>query len=127
MLQTLGVAKTNQTITFAAAAEPRDRPRARHGRATSTSLLAVSFTTTTPIVCAAGGINGATITIVAAGICTVRADQPGSVTVNAAAPVSRSFTVTKLAQTITFPTPAHTTVAHSPVTRHRDRVVAPAR
>ena len=115
VLQTLGVAKTNQTITFA----PLPSVAINHAPvsvvATSTSLLPVSFTTTTPTVCTAGGTNGATITIVAAGVCTVRADQSGSVTVNAAAPVSHSFTVTKLAQTITFPTPAHTTVAHSPV------------
>jgi hypothetical protein len=116
VLQTLGVAKTNQTITFA----PLPNIALDHApvtvTATSTSLLPVSFTTTTPTVCTAGGTNGATITIVAAGVCTVRADQPGTVTVNAAPTVAQSFTVTKLAQTITFATPAHTTVAHSPVT-----------
>lgn len=46
----------------------------------------------------------------------LRADQTGSVTVNAAAPVSRSFAVTKLSQTIAFTAPANTTTAHSPIT-----------
>ncbi len=116
VLQTLGVAKTNQTITFA----PLPNVAINHSpvtvAATSTSLLPVSFTTNTPTVCTSGGVNGATITIVAAGICTVRADQLGSATVNAATAVSRTFTVTKLAQTITFAAPAHTTIAHSPIT-----------
>ncbi len=64
--------------------------------ATATSGLPVTFTTTTPSVCASAGPDGATITLLAVGICTVQADQPGDggVTYNAAPPVFQSFNVT---------------------------------
>ena len=52
--------------------------------------------------CTAGGTNGATITLLAIGTCTVAADQSGSAIYNAALRVTRSFAVTKADQTITF-------------------------
>ncbi len=113
--QSLGVSKTPQTITFA----PLPSLPVDHApiivAATASSNLAVTFTTTTPGVCTAGGANGTTITLTAGGTCTVHADQPGDDLYAAAPVVGRSFTVTKLAQTITFTAPAATTVAHSPV------------
>ena len=45
--------------------------------------------------CSAGGANGATITITSAGSCTVTASQAESALYNAAADVSRSFTIAK--------------------------------
>ena len=84
--------------------------------ATASSGLAVTFTTTTPAVCTAGGTNGATITLVAAGTCTVVANQAGNTLYNAAPAVTRSFTVTKANQNIAFgPTP-NRTLAQSPAT-----------
>ncbi len=62
--------------------------------ATASSGLTVSFTTTTPTVCTSGGTNGKTITLVAVGTCTVKADQAGNVSFNAAPSVSQSFAVT---------------------------------
>jgi hypothetical protein len=64
-------------------------------RATSSSGLTVSFATTTPAVCTAGGTNDSSIKLVAAGKCTVVASQTGSATYSAATPVSQSFTVSK--------------------------------
>ena len=84
--------------------------------ATASSGLAVTFTTTTAAVCTAGGVNGATIKLITAGTCTVKASQAGNSVYNAAPAVSRSFTVSKASQTITFGTLANKTLAQSPLT-----------
>ncbi|MGO9660484.1 MAG: hypothetical protein ACLP7F_19295, partial [Acidimicrobiales bacterium] len=76
--------------------------------------LAVTFTTATASVCTSGGTNGASITLVKAGTCTVEANQAGNATYNAAPEVSQSFTVSKASQTITFANPG--TKTKSPVT-----------
>ena len=83
--------------------------------AIASSGLPVTFTTTTAAVCTAGGADGATIDLVAAGTCTVRAVQPGDGTYGAIA-VSRSFTVSKVAQTISFPAPPATAPLQPPFT-----------
>jgi len=102
------VTKTDQTITFGPLSDVSVLQTPVEVGATATSTLTVAFSTTTPTVCTAGGINGATISLVAAGTCTVRADQAGSAVYNAAPPVLRTFTVTKAAQTITFGALANT-------------------
>jgi hypothetical protein len=61
--------------------------------ATASSGLPVTFSTTTPTVCTAGGVNGATITLLAPGKCNVVASQGGSATYAAATPVAEFFTV----------------------------------
>lgn len=62
----------------------------------------VTFTSDTPAVCTSSGPQGATISFVGAGTCTVLADQAGS-TYNSAAPqATQSFVVAKAAQAITF-------------------------
>jgi hypothetical protein len=61
--------------------------------ATASSGLPVSFTTSTPLVCSAGGTNGATITLLTPGRCTVVASQAGSSTYAAAAPVAQYFQI----------------------------------
>jgi len=61
--------------------------------ATASSGLAVSFTTSTPTVCTPGGTNGAMITLLAPGQCTVVASQDGSATYAPATPVAEFFTV----------------------------------
>jgi RHS repeat-associated protein len=53
----------------------------------------VSFTSATQSICTATGTNGATITLVAAGTCTLNANQAGDVNYNAAPQVARSFAV----------------------------------
>ena len=57
----------------------------------------VTFTSSTTAVCATGGINGATVTVVTAGICTLTANQTGDATYNAATPVSATVSITILA------------------------------
>ena len=54
----------------------------------------MTFTTTTPAVCTAGGVDGSSITLVATGTCTVRAAQAGDAYWRPATAVNRSFTVT---------------------------------
>src|SRR5207249_6304826 len=48
--------------------------------ASASSGLPVTFTTTTPGVCTSSGSDGSTITLVAAGTCTVQADQASNST-----------------------------------------------
>ena len=67
--------------------------------ATATSALAVSFSTTTPTVCS---VTGNTVTALAAGTCTVAANQVGNANYTAAAQVTKSITIGKAGQTISF-------------------------
>jgi ribosomal protein S11 len=83
-----------QTITFAKPANATLAQSPLTLSATATSGLAVILTTTTPTVCTAGGTNGATITLLKAGTCTVVANQGGGGAYAAAKAVSRNFTVT---------------------------------
>ncbi len=101
--QTITVGKGSQTITFGAA------PAVTVGgtgtlSATASSGLAVTFASTTTSICT---VSGSTVTGVAAGTCTITANQPGNTNYNAAAQVTQNITVTaKKSQTITFgPTP----------------------
>lgn len=84
------MAQTNQTIAFGALLpkEVGDPPFALS--ATATSALAVAFTTSTPAICS---VSGATATALAAGTCTITANQAGNATYSAAPAVSQSFLV----------------------------------
>ncbi|WP_196804301.1 autotransporter domain-containing protein [Lysobacter sp. HA18] len=83
-----------QTITFA-------HPGAQNFgttptlTATSTSGLTVTFSSTTIGVCTV--TSGGALTFVSAGTCSIDADQSGDSATNAAATVSRSFTVAAVA------------------------------
>ncbi len=83
--------------------------------AEATSGLPVTFTTTTPDVCATGGVNGSSITLIGPGRCTVQADQAGDDTWAPAVSRLRSFTVVTVAQTITFPSLTNVLITESPV------------
>jgi RHS repeat-associated protein len=91
--------KANQTITFAALATRNYGDAPFTVSATASSGLAVTFSSTTPTLCS---VSGSTVTLIAAGTCTIAADQAGNANYNAAAQVAQSFTVNKAAQTITF-------------------------
>lgn len=95
---------TAQTITFASPANATWSVVPPALSATASSALAVSFASTTPSVCT---VSGTTVTLVSAGTCAVTASQPGNTTFEAAAMVSRSFTVLQASQTITFVTPGN--------------------
>ena len=65
-----------------------------------------------------GGANGARITLVGPGTCSVKADQSGTTVFNPAPSVSRSFAVSRLNQTIVFGSLSNRTMSQSPVTVH---------
>ena len=67
--------------------------------ATATSGLAVTFASTTPAVCKN---SGSTVAALAAGTCTIAADQAGDLNYNPAPQVTQSITVNKAGQTIGF-------------------------
>ena len=83
--------------------------------ATASSGLAVSYASTTPAVCTASGTS-TTLTLVAAGTCSIVASQSGDSTHAAATSVTDSFQVTGglSAQTITFPSPGNQTLGTAP-------------
>jgi hypothetical protein len=67
------------------------------------SISAVSFSSTTPLTCS---VSGTTVTGIAAGACTVAADQSADSNYSAAIRVTQTIQVGKLSQTITFAAPA---------------------
>jgi hypothetical protein len=99
--QTFTVNLEAQTITFA---NPGTQTVATPLTlsATASSNLAVTFASTTPLVCT---VSGTAATMVTSGTCTIQATQPGNASYAAATMVSQSFTVNGEAQTITFATP----------------------
>ena len=100
---TLTIAKAAQTLTFPAPATRTfgDAPFALG--ATASSGLSPSYTSSdTGVVTVSGG----TATVVGAGTATLTARQAGNDNYQAASEVTRTLTVDKASQTITFPAPA---------------------
>ena len=103
--------RANQTITFPAISGHTYGDAAFSISATASSGLAVAFTSTTTGVCT---VSGTTVTIVAAGTCSINADQGGNTSYNPAPTVTQSFTVAKASQTITaFTAPSAGAVGNS--------------
>ena len=98
LIANIEVVKADQTITFAALSNKTYGDADFAVSATSSSGLAVEFSSQTTSVCT---VSGTTVHIIAAGTCTVRAAQPGNANYNPAPNVDRSFTVDPLAITIT--------------------------
>jgi uncharacterized protein (TIGR03437 family) len=102
--QSFPVTKGSQTITFPAIADQllSNAPLTTVAPWAS-SGLPVSFVSLTSAVCT---VSGSTVTLVAAGTCTIQATQPGNTNWAAATPVNRSFQVTaaQTAQSIVFAT-----------------------
>ncbi len=88
-----------QTISFAAIGNVTFGVAAFNVTATASSGLVVSLTSTTPLICT---VSGTSVSIVAAGICSLTASQTGNQSFGAAQPVVRTFAVIPGAQTITF-------------------------
>lgn len=105
----LTVSRTGQVITF----EPNPLPDRTLGdppftvSATASSGLTVTFAAAPAGVCTTSGTNGATITLIGAGTCTVTASQPGDAGYLAAPDVARSFAVVqpKVGVTVTVSGP----------------------
>ncbi len=92
------VAKADQTITGLAANPATGVVEASSVlSATASSGLTVSFGSSTPTVCT---VAGTTVSYLAAGTCTVTADQAGDATYNAATQVTLDISVAKADQTI---------------------------
>ncbi len=90
--------KLAQTITFGAlSTKVQDDPPFEVTATTSAlglNISPITFTSLTPIVCSADGVNGATVTPLTAGTCTIQANQASNATYAAAMPVNQSFTST---------------------------------
>ena len=93
------VTPSNQTVTFGVLSNQAFGSAPFTVSATASSGLAVSFASTTAPVCT---VTGATVTLLIGGTCTIQATQAGNAGYAAATPVSRSFTVTAVSQTVTF-------------------------
>jgi large repetitive protein len=81
-------AQTSQTITFGALSNVKLGAAPFTITATASSGLTVAFASTTPSVCT---VSGNTVTIVAAGTCSITASQGGNAIYAAATPVTQSF------------------------------------
>ncbi len=88
--QSFTVAKRRQTIIFDALGNHALGDAPFTVSATASSFLPVSFSGLTPAVCT---VSGTTVTVVAAGACTVRASQPGNDVFAPAPNLDQSFTV----------------------------------
>jgi putative cell wall-binding protein len=113
---------TTQTISFTnPGTTPQLTGTVTVSATAAPSALTVAFSSTTPAVCT---VSGTTVTLLAAGTCTIHADQTGDATYAAATTVSQSFAVTLTAQTITFPAP--TSIAFSAGPRTVSATAAPS-
>jgi hypothetical protein len=96
--QALTVGKAAQTIAFNQPADQLANAAPFTLSASASSGNPVVFSTTS----SACSVSGATVTLLGAGSCSINADQAGSVDYDAAPTVTKSFNVTKVAQSITF-------------------------
>jgi hypothetical protein len=78
-----------------------------HASATSNSPVAMTFATTTPLICSVNG-SGTALTLIAAGSCTITVNQAFNGDFNAAGPVARSFTITNPVPIVTGVLPGST-------------------
>jgi hypothetical protein len=89
-----------QTINFPPITATEDAQSKLALSATASSGLAVSFTSTTPEVCA---VSGDTASLLFPGKCTIEASQAGNDSFVSALSVQRTFTVGRAKQKINFP------------------------
>ena len=107
------VAKAAQSITFTAPATKTYGTAPFALSATSSAGLTVTFTSDTLDVCT---VSGSTVTILAAGTCTITASQAGSSNYDAALDLARSFTISKASQATLTVVPATTSGTYDPTT-----------
>lgn len=97
------IAQGAQTVTFPVQTSPRGYPNGGTFSispvATASSGLAVAYSSNTPAVCT---VTGTTVTVLAIGDCTIEAEQAGNANYMAAEPVTRTVTIQKASQSITF-------------------------
>jgi hypothetical protein len=95
--RSFSIAKASQTITFGALSGKTYGDPDFALVATASSGLDVSFSAT-----GACSVSATTLHIIGAGSCSVRASQPGDANYSAGTDVTRSFSIAKADQTITF-------------------------
>lgn len=103
--------KAPQTITFNTITDKTFGEAAFNESASATSGLDVTFSSLTSATCS---VSGATITIVAAGTCTIAADQAGNGNFLAAGQVGQPFNIAKASQSITFASQGNKTIGNAP-------------
>jgi putative cell wall-binding protein len=107
-----GSSSTPQTITFPGPPDTGASAATVSVTATADSGLPVTFASGTTSVCT---VSGSTVTLLAAGVCTIDAGQAGDGTYAAASTVSQSFNVIATSQAITFAQPVSVDVSVSTV------------
>ncbi len=105
---TFAVLGRAQTITWTPTPDTQIAAGTVQVAATATSGLAVTYTSATPRTCK---VKGHTVTLVAGGACTVRADQRGDDEHAPAPRAEDTFHIAKHRQTITFARPADASMA----------------
>lgn len=99
VVQTLTVAKANQTITLPAFTAGVYGGADKASGATASSGLTVTLTSTDTSVCTVSGLN---VVQVAPGTCSITASQAGNANYNAATDVTKTFTIAQASQSIAF-------------------------
>jgi hypothetical protein len=102
MTQNITFTSASQTITFGSQSTQAFSLNGTFSLspiATASSGLSVAYSSTTTGVCT---ISGTTVTMIAAGTCTIAANQAGNSTYPAAAQVTQNITIGQNSQTITF-------------------------
>jgi alpha-tubulin suppressor-like RCC1 family protein len=100
VVQTLTIAKANQTVSLPDfTAGVYGGAVKASGATTTASGLSVTLTSADTSICTVSGLN---VSLVAPGTCSITASQSGSANYNAAAEVTKSFTISKASQAITF-------------------------
>ncbi|HXE62358.1 MAG TPA: FG-GAP-like repeat-containing protein, partial [Bryobacteraceae bacterium] len=95
----------NQTISFPALNAQNYGDPAQDLLASSDSGLSVTYSTSTPSVCTPVALPSPHVNVLSVGSCSITASQPGSATYAPAPDITRTFTVGKSNQTITFSWP----------------------
>lgn len=111
--RSLNITLVSQTITFGSLSNHILGDAAFTVTATASSGLVVSFSSLTITKCT---VSGTTVTLVAAGTCTIRASQAGNATYASAPNVDQAFSINQASQTITFGTLGNRTLGTAPFT-----------
>ena len=110
--QTFTLLAAAQTITFAQPADQLINGGPLVVAPTASSSLTPVLTSSTPAVCT---VSSFSVAFVSTGACSLTANQAGNSTYAAASPVTRSFNITLVSQTVTFAQPADQLVNGGPL------------
>jgi hypothetical protein len=97
--QSFTVGTRSQTISFGPLSNQIIGAPSFALSATATSGLTVTFASNSTAVCT---VSGVTVTLLTSGTCSITASQPGNADYAAAPPVTQTFTISPIPQTITF-------------------------